>query len=92
MTPTTLEPGATHILLIVDDPAIGESLMDALKANGFRATWYTTGGNGLACARSANPHLILLDLRLPGGRQPGPAALPGAYPLALGSLVRRRRI
>jgi DNA-binding response OmpR family regulator len=67
MATTTLEPGATHILLIEDDPAIGESLVDALKANGFRTTWHSTGGDGLAYARSANPHLILLDLRLPDG-------------------------
>jgi DNA-binding response OmpR family regulator len=63
----TLEPGATHLLLIEDDPAIGESLMDTLKANGFRATWHATGCNGRACARPANPHLILPDLRLPDG-------------------------
>lgn len=67
MTTTNLDPGATHILLIEDDPAIGESLVDALKTNGFRATWHTTGGSGLACAHAANPHLILLDLRLPDG-------------------------
>ena len=52
MATTTLEPGATHILLIEDDPAIGESLVDALEANGFRATWHTTGGDGIAYARA----------------------------------------
>lgn len=67
MATTTLEPGVTRILLIEDDPAIGESLVDALKANGFRTTWHTTGGAGLAYAHTANPHLILLDLRLPDG-------------------------
>lgn len=67
MTTTNLDPGATHILLIEDDPAIGESLVDALKTNGFQATWHTTGGSGLAYAHAANPHLILLDLRLPDG-------------------------
>ena len=61
------KPNAPHILLIEDDSAIGESLMDALEANGFRATWQTTGGQGLAHARSANPALILLDVRLPDG-------------------------
>ncbi len=55
------------ILLIEDDPGIGESLVDALAANGFRATWHTTGGKGLAYPRTANPHLILLDVRLPDG-------------------------
>jgi DNA-binding response OmpR family regulator len=67
MTTKNPDPGATHILLIEDDPAIGESLVDALETNGFRATWHTTGGSGLTYARAANPHLILLDLRLPDG-------------------------
>ncbi len=67
MTTTTPEPGAPHILLIEDDPAVGESLVDALQANGFRAAWHTTGANGMAYAHAANPHLILLDVRLPDG-------------------------
>jgi DNA-binding response OmpR family regulator len=67
MTTATLDSGNTHILLIEDDPAIGESLVDALKTHGFRVTWHTTGGAGLAYARTTNPHLILLDLRLPDG-------------------------
>jgi ActR/RegA family two-component response regulator len=36
MATSDTEPDATHILLIEDDPAIGESLVDALEANGFR--------------------------------------------------------
>ncbi len=64
ITPLSAPP---HILLIEDDPAIGESLVDALETNGFRAAWHTTGGQGLAHARAANPSLILLDVRLPDG-------------------------
>lgn len=67
MTTATLDASTTHILLIEDDPAIGESLVDALKTHGFRVTWHTTGGAGLAAAHAAHPHLILLDLRLPDG-------------------------
>lgn len=52
MATATPEPGAPHILLIEDDPAIGESLVDALEANGFRVAWHTTGGNGMAYARA----------------------------------------
>ncbi len=67
MTPSAANPAQPHILLIEDDPAIGESLVDALEANGFGATWHTTGGKGLAYTRAANPSLILLDVRLPDG-------------------------
>lgn len=65
MTPSN--PLLPSVLLIEDDPGIGESLVDALAANGFRPTWHTTGGQGLAHARAANPALILLDIRLPDG-------------------------
>lgn len=65
MTTATSAPSTPHILLIEDDSAIGESLVDALKTHGFRVTWHTTGGAGLAAAHTA--HLILLDLRLPDG-------------------------
>jgi len=56
-----------RILLIEDDPAVATSLADALETNGFEAVWRTTGGEGIAYARAAAPHLILLDVRLPDG-------------------------
>ena len=53
------------ILLIEDDPAVAESLQDALKQEGYQVTWTTYGVEGIRLTQSENPHLILLDIRLP---------------------------
>ena len=57
----------THILLIEDDPAIARSLQDALKHEGYTVEWKSTGEEGIQSAKEHNPHLILLDIRLPDG-------------------------
>lgn len=54
-----------HILIIEDDPAVGQSLKAGLERDAFTVTWKTTGAQGLAFARTQKPHLILLDVRLP---------------------------
>jgi len=56
-----------HILMIEDDPAVGQSLREGLQREGYSVTWKTTGQDGLDCARDHSPHLILLDIRLPDG-------------------------
>ena len=56
-----------RILVIEDDPAIGQSLLDGLKHHGFQADLRTTGSQGTEFARQHLPHLILLDIRLPDG-------------------------
>ena len=56
-----------QILIIEDDPAIARSLQDGLLRNGFQVAWEGSGGGGLEYARRNNPHLILLDVRLPDG-------------------------
>lgn len=55
------------ILLIEDDPAVASSLQDGLQRHGFEVTWKDTGAQGVHHARTQNPHLILLDVRLPDG-------------------------
>jgi DNA-binding response OmpR family regulator len=55
------------ILLIEDDPAVARSLQDGLQRHGFQVDWKDTGSAGVLHARSHNPHLILLDVRLPDG-------------------------
>src|SRR5574341_1135068 len=55
------------ILLIEDDPAVARSLQDALVREGYEAVWKDTGRDGIAFARDRNPHLIILDVRLPDG-------------------------
>ena len=54
------------ILVIEDDEDILELIEYNLKKEGYSTTGVTTGEEGLAAARVRPPHLILLDLMLPG--------------------------
>ena len=56
-----------RILLIEDDPAIGQSLLDGLQHHGFQADLHVNGSSGVEFARQHMPHLIVLDIRLPDG-------------------------
>ncbi len=56
-----------RILLIEDDPAIGQSLVDGFRNHGFEPHLCTTGGSGIEFASKHAPHLIVLDIRLPDG-------------------------
>jgi len=56
-----------RILLIEDDPAIGQSLLDGLKQHGFNPSLCKTGLSGVEFVQKQAPHLILLDVRLPDG-------------------------
>jgi two-component system response regulator MtrA len=58
---------STRILLIEDDPTVARNLRDGLERNGYAVTWKETGGAGVAYARDQDPHLVLLDIRLPDG-------------------------
>jgi DNA-binding response OmpR family regulator len=56
-----------RILVIEDDPAIGQSLLDGFRTHGFEPQLCTTGSKGIDVASRHSPHLILLDIRLPDG-------------------------
>ena len=56
-----------HILIIEDNPAVAESLREGLAREGYRVTWKDNGTDGVQFARDGNPHLIILDVRLPDG-------------------------
>jgi DNA-binding response OmpR family regulator len=56
-----------RILVIEDDPAIGQSLLDGLKHYGFRAELCIDGSSGMNYAKQHLAHLIILDIRLPDG-------------------------
>jgi DNA-binding response OmpR family regulator len=56
-----------RILVIEDDPAIGQSLLDGLKHYGFHADLCVDGSGGMKHAKQHLSHLILLDIRLPDG-------------------------
>lgn len=56
-----------HILIIEDDPAVGQSLRSGLTEEGFRVSWRKEGRAGIQLAQEQQPHLIILDVRLPDG-------------------------
>src|SRR5687768_16168959 len=56
-----------HILIIEDSPAVATSLREGLERENYTVTCKDTGAAGVAFARDHNPHLIILDVRLPDG-------------------------
>lgn len=62
-----MEGQPNHILLIEDDPAVAQSLRAGLEREGYRVTWKATCAEGATYTRERQPHLILLDIRLPDG-------------------------
>ena len=58
---------AQKVLIIEDDPAIGQSLLDGLRQHGFQAELCKTGSSGMEFAQKQAPQLIVLDIRLPDG-------------------------
>lgn len=55
------------ILIIEDDQAIARSLQEGLERDGYVVIWKSTGSEGVNYMRQHNPHLIVLDVRLPDG-------------------------
>lgn len=54
-----------RILLIEDDPLIGEGLKLGLTKSGFTVDWFTDGKTGLNALDSAPYDAVVLDLTLP---------------------------
>jgi DNA-binding response OmpR family regulator len=71
---------ATEIVMIEDEPGIGDFVKRGLGARGFRVNCAFDGDSGLECALGERVALVLLDLMLPGR--------PGLE--VLGELVARR--
>lgn len=57
---------ALRILLVEDDPLLGDGLRTALVNAGHMVDWVTDGRSGLQAARLEPFDLVLLDLTLPG--------------------------
>jgi two-component system alkaline phosphatase synthesis response regulator PhoP len=54
-----------RILVVEDEHAVARGLEYALTGEGFSVLWAETGERALELVRSRNPHLVLLDIRLP---------------------------
>lgn len=55
-----------RILLIEDDPLIGDGIKTGLSKKGFSLDWFVDGKLGKAALKSAPYDAVILDLSLPG--------------------------
>ncbi len=55
-----------QVLIVEDEPKLGQLLVDYLQAAEYRTHWITHGDEVLSWVREHSPSLILLDLMLPG--------------------------
>jgi DNA-binding response OmpR family regulator len=61
-----LDASAAEILIVEDDEVIMGTLAYNLSRQGFSVKGATTGTEALRLARKLRPHLVLLDIMLPG--------------------------
>ena len=55
-----------RILVVEDNPKNMKLVRDVLEFSGYEVIEATTGEDGVRLAGSEHPHLILMDLQLPG--------------------------
>lgn len=80
-----------RLLLVEDDPMIGESLRNALRLDGFAVDWVRDAAAADGTLASERFDLVLLDLGLPPGRVPqGDASDTGAGGLGVLRALRAR--
>ncbi len=53
------------VLIVDDDPNIGETLVDILEASGYEASFATSGKEALSLIKEKKFDAILLDIRMP---------------------------
>ena len=58
-------PGS--LLLIEDEPGIAESILYAMRSDGFTIAWHATGAAGMAALARSAFDLVILDVGLPDG-------------------------
>ena len=54
-----------RILVVEDERAVARGLEYALASEGYVVLWANSGARALELARARDPHLVLLDIRLP---------------------------
>jgi DNA-binding response OmpR family regulator len=55
-----------RVLVVDDDPAVAEMVVSLLTGFGYSAQAATSGETAIHAAQEFQPHLVLLDLRMPG--------------------------
>jgi len=63
--PSDASRGAT-VLVVEDNPVNRKLARNVLRSRGYRVLEADTGEEGIELARAERPHLILMDLQLPG--------------------------
>ena len=61
-----LESAGAHVLIIEDNPRIGDKLVEVLSRSGFRATLCRDGQAGLVEFENRRPDLVLVEHLVPG--------------------------
>jgi two-component system response regulator RegX3 len=56
----------TRILIVEDEPALADAMRYGLEREGFRCSVAPDGSSALNRYRTEQPHLVVLDLMLPG--------------------------
>ena len=59
-------PRGTTVLVVEDNPVNRKLARNVLRSRGYRVLEADTGEEGIEVARAERPHLILMDLQLPG--------------------------
>lgn len=75
MTELPIDENTPRILIVEDEPKLGQLLIDYLRAASYAPTLISHGDQVLPYVRQTPPDLILLDLMLPWHRWPD--AVPG---------------
>ncbi len=66
MTELPIDENTPRILIVEDEPKLGQLLIDYLRAASYAPTLISHGDQVLPYIRQTPPDLILLDLMLPG--------------------------
>src|SRR5471032_749172 len=67
MNPSAISgPAPLQILIVEDEPKLGQLLVDYLEAAGYATQWLSNGNDVVPLVKTNPPAMILLDLMLPG--------------------------
>lgn len=66
LSPVASPAGVAHVLVVDDNMAVRQLLADFLSAEGYRVSAVASGEEALARIAESPPHVVLLDLALPG--------------------------